>query len=163
MPSYSSSVRARWQSGRGSAVRRTSDRFHPHVRNIGSQPDLQPILVLVQGSLERSRSWAASSSEVGSQAFTFDPPTGLLFGLIKDLRLEGSSPGPRASSIPTLPSVAPHTPKIHTLITLGIRHRAKELVSKLRRSRPRGFDSHRPLHFPASLRTSRDTRFVSRL
>jgi hypothetical protein len=52
LPSYSSSARARWQSGRGSAIRRTLDRFHPHVRNIGSRPDLQPILVLVQGSLE---------------------------------------------------------------------------------------------------------------
>src|SRR3984957_13230355 len=44
------------------------------------------------------------------------------------------------------PYVAPRTAKIHTLITLGIRHRAKALVLKLRRRRPRGFDYHRPLH-----------------
>jgi len=48
---------------------------------------------------------------------------------------------------PTLPYVAPHTAKIHTLITLGIRDRAKPLVLKARKRLPRGFDSHRPLHF----------------
>ena len=45
------------------------------------------------------------------------------------------------------PYVAPHTAKIHTLITLGIRHRTKPLVLKDRKRLPRGFDSHRPLHF----------------
>jgi hypothetical protein len=45
------------------------------------------------------------------------------------------------------PYVAPHTAKIHTLITLGIRHRAKPLVFKSQKRPPRGFDSHRPLHF----------------
>src|ERR1700722_16119277 len=45
------------------------------------------------------------------------------------------------------PYVAPHTAKIHTLITLGIRHRAKALVFQLGKHRPCGFDSHRPLHF----------------
>jgi hypothetical protein len=42
--------------------------------------------------------------------------------------------------------VAPHTAKIHTLITLGIRNRTKPLVLKARKRRPCGFDSHRPLH-----------------
>jgi hypothetical protein len=46
---------------------------------------------------------------------------------------------------PTHPYVAPHTAKIHTPITLEIRHRAKLLVFKPRRRRPCGFDSHRPL------------------
>jgi hypothetical protein len=45
------------------------------------------------------------------------------------------------------PYVAPHTAKIHTLITLGIRHRIKSLVLKARKKCPRGFDSHRPLQF----------------
>jgi hypothetical protein len=45
------------------------------------------------------------------------------------------------------PYVAPHTSKIHTLITLGIRNRTKPLVLKARMHRPCGFDSHRPLHF----------------
>src|SRR5450755_851357 len=44
--------------------------------------------------------------------------------------------------------MAPHTAKIHTLITLGIRHRTKLLVFKARKRLPCGFDSHRPLHFP---------------
>jgi len=48
------------------------------------------------------------------------------------------------------PYVAPHTAKIHTLITLGIRDCAKALVFQLRKHRPGGFDSHRPLHFPAT-------------
>src|SRR5277367_2872530 len=48
------------------------------------------------------------------------------------------------------PYVAPHAAKIHTLITLGIRHRAKPLVFKIRKRRPCGFDSHRPLHSPAT-------------
>ena len=48
--------------------------------------------------------------------------------------------------IPALPYVAPHTAKIHTLITLGIHRRAKQLVLKSRKRVPRGFDSHRPLH-----------------
>ena len=47
----------------------------------------------------------------------------------------------------THPYVAPHTSKIHTLITLGIRHRNNPLVSKAWQRLPRGFDSHRPLHF----------------
>jgi hypothetical protein len=42
--------------------------------------------------------------------------------------------------------VAPHTAKIHTLITLGIRHRAKPLVLKARKHRPCGFDSHPEAH-----------------
>jgi hypothetical protein len=45
------------------------------------------------------------------------------------------------------PYVASHTAKIHTLITLRIRNRARPLVLKPRRRRPCGFDSHRPLHF----------------
>jgi hypothetical protein len=52
--------------------------------------------------------------------------------------------------IPTQPCVAPHTAKIHTLITLGIRIRAKPLVFKARNVVPRGFDSHCPLHFQAT-------------
>ena len=58
---------------------------------------------------------------------------------------EGWSPGSRISMYP---HVAPHTAKFHTLITPGIRHRAKALVFQLREHRPCGFDSHRPLHFP---------------
>src|ERR1700674_4671797 len=46
---------------------------------------------------------------------------------------------------PMYPYVAPHTSKIHTLITLGISIRAKPLVLKARKRLPRGFDSHRPL------------------
>jgi hypothetical protein len=46
--------------------------------------------------------------------------------------------------------VAPHTAKIHTLITLGFGIRAKALVLKPRTRRPCGFDSHRPLHFSLS-------------
>ena len=58
--------------------------------------------------------------------------------------------------IPTLcfrtqPHVAPHKAKIHTLITLGLRHRIKSLVLKARKICPCGFDSHRPLHFPRAL------------
>src|SRR5260221_10495942 len=60
---------------------------------------------------------------------------------------EGSSPGLRTSSIHTYPYVAPHTAKIHTLITLGIRYRTKPLVFEARNGVPCGFDSHRPLHF----------------
>jgi hypothetical protein len=37
--------------------------------------------------------------------------------------------------------------EIHTLIALGIRHRAKALVIRLRRHRPCGFDSYRPLRY----------------
>jgi hypothetical protein len=48
--------------------------------------------------------------------------------------------------LPTWPCVAPHTGKIHTLITLGIRIRIKPLVLKADKRRPCGFDSHRPLH-----------------
>src|SRR5713226_4004308 len=44
----------------------------------------------------------------------------------------------------------PHTAEIHTLVTLGVRHRAKPHVFKLRTRRPSGFDSHRPLHFSLS-------------
>ena len=47
-----------------------------------------------------------------------------------------------------------------TLITLGIRHCAKALVFKLRRRRPRGFDSHRPLHFDL-WRVSVDSLYLS--
>jgi hypothetical protein len=46
--------------------------------------------------------------------------------------------------------VAPHTTKIHTPITLGIRRRTKSPVFKPRRRRPFGFDSHRPLHSQAT-------------
>jgi hypothetical protein len=70
----------------------------------------------------------------------------LAFGSARDLRLKGSSRGLRTSSIPRLPYVAPHTAKIHTLITPGIGHRAESLVLKARQRRPCGFDSHRPLH-----------------
>ena len=42
---------------------------------------------------------------------------------------------------------APHTTKIHTLITLGISIRRKLLVLWFRQHLPFGFDSHRPLHF----------------
>jgi hypothetical protein len=48
------------------------------------------------------------------------------------------------------PYVAPHTAKIRTLITLGIRHRTKPLVLEAQKRRPRGFDSHRPLHSQAT-------------
>jgi hypothetical protein len=58
--------------------------------------------------------------------------------------MKGLSSGLRA---PMYPYVAPHTSKIHTLITLGIRNRTKPLVLKARKHRPCGFDSHRPLHF----------------
>jgi hypothetical protein len=47
------------------------------------------------------------------------------------------------------PYVAPHTAKTHALITLGIRYCAKALVFKVRKNRPRVFDSHRPLHSKA--------------
>src|SRR5580698_6960333 len=62
---------------------------------------------------------------------------------------------------PTHPYVAPHTAKIHTLITLGVSILRKPLVLKARQRLPRGFDSHRPLHFwwpGVSLRCPR-TRF----
>ena len=52
--------------------------------------------------------------------------------------------------IPTQPYVAPHTAKIHTLITLGISIRTKPLVLKARERLPCGFDSHRPLHSQAT-------------
>src|SRR5258708_20180202 len=39
----------------------------------------------------------------------------------------------------THPYVAPRTAKIHTLITLGIRHRAKALVFQLRKACPCGY------------------------
>src|SRR5229473_7524320 len=48
---------------------------------------------------------------------------------------------------PTHPYVVPYITKIHTPIALGIRFRAKLLVFQLRKRRPCGFDSHRPLHF----------------
>src|SRR5450631_224575 len=48
------------------------------------------------------------------------------------------------------PYVAPHTAKIHTLITLGIRRLTKLLVLKARKHFPCGFDAHRPLHFSLS-------------
>ena len=51
----------------------------------------------------------------------------------------------------TYPYVAPHTAKIHTLITLGIRHGTKPPVLKARKHRPCGFDSHRPLHSTARI------------
>ena len=54
--------------------------------------------------------------------------------------------------------MAPQTAKIHTLITLDISIRTRPLVLKTRKRCPCGFDSHRPLHFQASLRTRRDTR-----
>jgi hypothetical protein len=66
------------------------------------------------------------------------------YGPVKDLRLKGWSPGSRTWMYPY---VAPHTAKIHTLITLGVRHRAKPHVFKVRTRRPCGLDSHRPLHF----------------
>jgi hypothetical protein len=42
---------------------------------------------------------------------------------------------------------AARTAKIRTLITLGVRHRAKALVLESRKLLSCGFDSHRPLHF----------------
>jgi hypothetical protein len=65
---------------------------------------------------------------------------------VKDLLLIGTGQGLAHRCISTCPYVAPHTTKIHTLITLGIRHRNKPLVLKARQRLPRGFDSHRPLH-----------------
>jgi hypothetical protein len=63
--------------------------------------------------------------------------------------MKGLSSGLRA---PMYPYVAPHTSKIHTLITPGISIRAKPPVLKARKRLPRGFDSHRPLHsFEASI------------
>jgi hypothetical protein len=44
------------------------------------------------------------------------------------------------------PYVAPHTAKIHTLITLGIHIRTNPLVFRARNVVLCGFDSHRPLH-----------------
>jgi hypothetical protein len=49
--------------------------------------------------------------------------------------------------VPSWRYVAPHSAKIHTLITFGIRNRTKPLVLKARKHGPCGFDSHRPLHF----------------
>ncbi|MHB8722306.1 MAG: hypothetical protein ACYDAH_13065 [Steroidobacteraceae bacterium] len=46
--------------------------------------------------------------------------------------------------------MAPHTAKIHTPITHGIRNRAKPLVFQIRKRRLCGFDSYRPLHFQAT-------------
>jgi hypothetical protein len=66
---------------------------------------------------------------------------------VRNLRVPGSSPEVRP---PMYPYVAPDTTKIHTPITLGIRHRAKLHVFKLRTRGPCGFDSHRPLHFSLS-------------
>jgi hypothetical protein len=51
---------------------------------------------------------------------------------------------------PMYPYVAPHTSKIHTLITLGIGIRTKPLDLKARKRLPYGFDSHRPLQFSLS-------------
>jgi len=62
---------------------------------------------------------------------------------------------------PMCPYMALDTTKIHTPITLGVRPCTKPLVFKLRRRRPCGCDSHRPLHFPAGLRIRRDTRLGS--
>jgi hypothetical protein len=56
------------------------------------------------------------------------------------------------------PYEAPDTTKFHTPITLGMRLCAKPLVFEPQRRRPCGFDSHRPLHCPAGIRTRRDTR-----
>jgi hypothetical protein len=66
---------------------------------------------------------------------------------IGDPRLKDWTPGSLTSMYPY---VAPHTSKIHTLITLGISIRTKPLVFKVRNCLPRGFDSHRPLHFSLS-------------
>jgi len=65
----------------------------------------------------------------------------------RDLRMKALSSGLRT---PMYPYVAPHTSKIHTLVTLGIRHCTKPRVFKVRNCLPRGFDSHRPLHFSLS-------------
>jgi hypothetical protein len=56
----------------------------------------------------------------------------------------------RPHSLLTYPYLAPHTAKIHTLITLGISSRTKPLVLKARKRPPCGFDSHRPLHSQAT-------------
>jgi hypothetical protein len=85
--------------------------------------------------------WSASRQELRLQdVFTHPRP-------VRDLRLVGTSPGFRS---PMYPYVALDTTNIHTPITLGIRHRAKPLVFELRRRRPCGFDSHRPLHSQAT-------------
>jgi hypothetical protein len=67
------------------------------------------------------------------------------FWPVRDLRLKGRGPGSRAS---IYPYVAPHTAKIHTLITLGLCIRTKLLFLKPQKRLPCGFDSHRPLHSP---------------
>jgi hypothetical protein len=73
---------------------------------------------------------------------------------IGDLQLKGPSPGFPTSMYPY---VAPHTSKIHTLITLGIRNRTKPLVLKARMHRPCGFDSHRPLQISLAFDKARLT------
>jgi hypothetical protein len=62
----------------------------------------------------------------------------------------------------TCPCVAPHTAKIHTLITLDVSVLPKPLVFKARKRVPRGFDSHRPLHPQASSGNVGTRRHVSR-
>jgi hypothetical protein len=73
----------------------------------------------------------------------------LLRIVLADRRPTTERPEPGTSHV-EYPYVAPHTAKIHTLITLGIHRRAKPLVSKLRNRGPCGFDSHRPLHSQAT-------------
>src|SRR5277367_1704906 len=79
-----------------------------------------------------------------AQSFSPSCPRARGTGPMRYSRLKGCSAGPRAAMYPY---VAPHTARIHTPITLGIRGRIIELILKPRKRRPGGFDSHRPLHF----------------
>jgi hypothetical protein len=66
-------------------------------------------------------------------------------------RLIDSPGSPKPGISPSMyPYAALRTAKIRTPITLGVRHRAKPLVFKIRKRLPRGFDSHRPLHSRAT-------------
>src|ERR1700735_4535462 len=76
----------------------------------------------------------------------------MYFRLSSDRRstTERLETGLRAPTYPYVAYIAPHTTKIHTLITLGIRHRSKALAFWPLKRPPHGFDSHRPLHFSLS-------------
>src|ERR1700733_13479926 len=96
----------------------------------------------------RSEKWRRKRAKI-PEGFLFRPGISAYRLVDKYLQCRVSAgrrfePGTRT---PMYPYVAPHTAKIHTLITLGIRHCAKALVFQLRKHRPDGFDSHRPLHF----------------
>jgi hypothetical protein len=61
------------------------------------------------------------------------------------------------------PCVAPHTANFHTLITLGVSILRKPFCFKGSERVPRGFDSHRPLHFQPLLANASqlDLQFAS--